>query len=763
MVGERSGTFQLVGFSDASKNALGLVFYLWDVESGECSFIAAKGKVLGRELRTKSIPVLELVALAWGAEIALQLFHSLTTAVEPIDIGRIILFSDSMISLSWLRARVHKTVKMERKSVLVNNKVNKIVSLCESSPITFRFVEGSQNPADLTTRIASSYILKKSNYLGGPSSEILLAEGEEVVVSGPLESVQVCMSTVVFSEPIIALDKFSSFQKFARIINYTYGFINRIKRKLHSKDTTKYHNFNVTGNSFVLGKEYLIRKAQEEAFPEVFRFFRGEISKCLPIVTQLNLVLDKRNILRVKSKFKRLDEEAPILLPRNSAITRSIINDFHETMHHAKVYKIMNVLRQQFYLPKAYSTINAIIKDCVLCKKLHGRAMKCNVGDYREFRVNPSRRPFSSIMCDTAGPFIIRKEGGGERKVYILIFTCLFTRAVSLYVCLGLDVESFLHALQLNVLEYGMVQEFVSDNQPSFIAGINHVSDILDDTEIKNYFKMHDIKLLKFQPYPSGASFLGGAVESMVKQVKHVLAAAMNKQKLSLREFEILVAEAKDLINKRPIGFKNMLSSNEVDYEYPFVITPELLLKGYEVPSVNVLPGFGSPDEIKDSDWLPSAPNIFKDFKHLHIARNRIFDLYEQEFFRTLEVQATNLPNRYKKHVQSEIGIGDLVAIKTNLIKPYHYPLGIVTELEFNDLQEINAITIRKANREIIRRHPTDVIILLRSPETNGCSEGTEHPSSSNDTVQELIARPSRRAKSECKHKISNMASSGLV
>ena len=206
-----------------------------------------------------------------------------------------------------------------------------------------------------------------------------------------------------------------------------------------------------------------------------------------------------------------------------------------------------------------------------------------------------------------------------------------------------------------------------------------------------------------------------------------------------------------------------MLSSNEVDYEYPFVITPELLLKGYEVPSVNVLPGFGSPDEIKDSDWLPSAPNIFKDFKHLHIARNRIFDLYEQEFFRTLEVQATNLPNRYKKHVQSEIGIGDLVAIKTNLIKPYHYPLGIVTELEFNDLQEINAITIRKANREIIRRHPTDVIILLRSPETNGCSEGTEHPSSSNDTVQELIARPSRRAKSECKHKISNMASSGLV
>lgn len=75
-VGERSGNFWLVGFSDASKDALGLVFYLWEVGSEECSFICAKSRVLGRELKTKSIPVLELVALAWGAETSMQLFHS---------------------------------------------------------------------------------------------------------------------------------------------------------------------------------------------------------------------------------------------------------------------------------------------------------------------------------------------------------------------------------------------------------------------------------------------------------------------------------------------------------------------------------------------------------------------------------------------------------------------------------------------------------------------------------------------------------------
>ena len=323
-------------------------------------------------------------------------------------------------------------------------------------------------------------------------------------------------------------------------------------------------------------------------------------------------------------------------------------------MRPAKVYKIMNVLRQQFYLPKAYSTIKAAIKDCVLCKKLHGRSIKCNVGDYRDFKVNPSRRTFSSVMCDSVGPFVIKNEGGGERKVYVLIFTCLFTRAVSLYVCLGLDVESFLYALQLNVLEYGMVQEFISDNQPSFVAGLNHVSGILDDIQIKNYFKIHDMKQLKFLPYPSGASFLGGAVEYIVKQVKHVLTAGINKHKLLLREFEFLVAEARVLISKRPIGFKN-ISVKEVDPEYQFAITPELLLRGYEVPSLNILPGFNDPEETENLDWSPNSSKVFKDFKLLNVTRSKIFDIYEQEFLRNLEAQATNLPNRYKKHGQYEV------------------------------------------------------------------------------------------------------------
>lgn len=45
-------------------------------------------------------------------------------------------------------------------------------------------------------------------------------------------------------------------------------------------------------------------------------------------------------------------------------------------------------------------------------KKWHRRALKCNVREYCKFRVDASRHTFSCVMCDSAGLFIIKGEGG---------------------------------------------------------------------------------------------------------------------------------------------------------------------------------------------------------------------------------------------------------------------------------------------------------------------------------------------------------------
>lgn len=244
----------------------------------------------------------------------------------------------------------------------------------------------------------------------------------------------------------------------------------------------------------------------------------------------------------------------------------------------------------------------------------------------------------------------------------------------------------------------------------------------------------------------------------MVKQVKHIIVAGLGNRIVPLSEFQFIVAEAECLVNKRPIALKSLLSANDKDPDLPCAITPELLIRGYEVPSMNILP-VESGDSLDDMDWLPNSSKVFEDFASLNKTRSKIHSLYEKEFLRTLEIQATNTPRRYSKHSQTDVNIGDLVAIRTNLVKPYHYPIGIVQELKYNDLQEINEILIKKANNELLRRHPSDVILLM-----HGNAIENEPPIMVPGSKEQIgVMRPSRQAKTKCNQNMRDILSSGLA
>ena len=51
------------------------------------------------------------------------------------------------------------------------------------------------------------------------------------------------------------------------------------------------------------------------------------------------------------------------------------------------------------------------------------------------------------------------------------------------------------------------------------------------------------------------------------------------------------------------------------------------------------------------------------------------------------------MQNRCKNHHKDFIKVGDVVAVKTSMRKPYNYSIGITSHLDYNDLQEVNAVT----------------------------------------------------------------------
>jgi hypothetical protein len=158
---------------------------------------------------------------------------------------------------------------------------------------------------------------------------------------------------------------------------------------------------------------------------------------------------------------------------------------------------------------------------------------------YRDFRVSPSFQPFSSIFLDYIGPWTV-KFGPEKKKIYVLIITCLFTRAVNLKICLSAETEEFLRAIQLHVYDYGLFDQCRADLGSQITAGFNVLRGFFSDMETKSFLQEHGIEYVVFDQFCKGNSALGSLVESLVKQTKYLINKTITTQVLNFFDFHFL-------------------------------------------------------------------------------------------------------------------------------------------------------------------------------------------------------------------------------
>ena len=71
--------------------------------------------------------------------------------------------------------------------------------------------------------------------------------------------------------------------------------------------------------------------------------------------------------------------------------------------------------------------------------------------------------------------------------MYVLIISCLWSHALNLKLCPDLSVRSYLRALQLHVMEHGVMELLLSDSGSSFVAGGNLIRDFIKDSETQKF------------------------------------------------------------------------------------------------------------------------------------------------------------------------------------------------------------------------------------------------------------------------------------
>ena len=311
--------------------------------------------------------------------------------------------------------------------------------------------------------------------------------------------------------------------------------------------------------------------------------------------------------------------------------------DLHEQMSHSGCYSLLTELRKRFWIPHFFSVVKKVLKTCVPCRRFKERTIKLNQSHYKEFRIDPPSVPFRYIFVDYMGPFFV-KSNGQKVKVWVLVVTCMFSRAINLKTCLDLSVKEFLRAFQIHCFEFGIPEFCISDLGTQIVAASNIITDYLKDQDTKAFFDENGIKPISFYQFPKGCSQLGSMVESCVKLTKRLIHGSVRNNILNFRDFEFIIFQTVHLVNRRPIAFKEALRDSSGDEDIPEAITPESLIRGYPLVSINVFPELHK-DTDPDISWEPpnsASEKIKDDYKKLQKVRGNLIDEYHSQFVRLL-------------------------------------------------------------------------------------------------------------------------------
>ena len=224
------------------------------------------------------------------------------------------------------------------------------------------------------------------------------------------------------------------------------------------------------------------------------------------------------------------------------------------------------------WIPKGKALAKKVVFDCYKCKLDRKSLMEQQMANLPSYVTCPSP-PWLYLTLDYAGPFSCYDEVKRRvsRKVWLVIFVCLTTKAVEVLPCPGYDTDSFIKVIQRFFFSHGRPKLVRSDLGSAIQAGqklitdevVNAVFDVFQRTE--------------WQFITAKSPWRVGAAEAMVKGTKKCISKIFQQgTKMTYSELELLCSAVSYTLNQRPIGVKNAGDAeNELQY-----ISPSQLLLG---------------------------------------------------------------------------------------------------------------------------------------------------------------------------------------
>ena len=264
---------------------------------------------------------------------------------------------------------------------------------------------------------------------------------------------------------------------------------------------------------------------------------------------------------------------------------------------------------------------------------------------------------------DYAGPFHVKLDGR-KIKIWLLLFTCLWSRAVNIKICDSLSEDSFLRALQSHVYEEGLPSKIFSDLGSQIVSAASNITNFLSGPTFQSYLTETGIDNVKFENYFKGNSSLGSLIEVCVKFTKKLIYSSIRNNVLFKPDFELLISKVKYLLNSRPLTFREGLRDSSSS-EIPEPITPCVLVTGRDISCIYVI-HFLEIVNDEDVDWncMGSNSQLKTEFSKLSRVHSKLGEIYNKEFVANLVAQSVDKSGRYLHVNHCKLKVGDIVLLK---------------------------------------------------------------------------------------------------
>ena len=461
------------------------------------------------------------------------------------------------------------------------------------------------------------------------------------------------------------------YRNVVRIIAIVMKFINSVKLRVSEKtkrlkpkrSVVEIKNITLTDTEIAEAEKYFYRKATAEIKKSMKKSFYEKFSvERDNILYYTGRILNSHNVeenVNMSNTMKDLCSSTfcvPIV-NKHSPVAYSIINETHwhnKSAMHSGVETVWRYVLKKVFIIEGREVVKRVRKNCQRCRYLSKKSIDVAMGPISEHNLAIAPA-FYITQVDLAGPFMSFSQHHKRTtvKIWFAIFCCSTTSTISIKVMDDYSSISFVRAFIRFSCEFGYPKLILSDEGSQLIKACETMSMNFQDIKRNLHLNMS----VEFQTCPVGGHNMHGRVERTIREVRSGLGKVMQNERLSLLEWETIVAEIANTINNHPLAIGNIVSS----YEMIDVLTPNRLRLGRNNDRSPI-------GELQ----ITNNPNKFMKDKE------RIFKVWFETWLMSHVPKLTHQPKWFKS--DTDVKEGDVVMFKkVDGLLSNNYQYGMIT------------------------------------------------------------------------------------